>query len=197
MDLAVMVEEAEEGSSFVLQPGTHRGHQIEPRDGMSFVGRPGAIMSGAQPLTGFTFDGEVWSVSGVPAIGRSHGDCIVGHDACQDSQDLFVDDVMLWQVTERRDLESGRWFRDGDTIFIADDPGNRRVEISVTPYAFIGAASGVTIADLIVEKYVTPAQEGAIQSQALGDGDHGEGWTIDSVEVRGIHGAGIRTGIPL
>lgn len=64
----------------------------------------------------------------------------------------------------------------------------------MTPYAFIGAADDIEIRGIEVEKYATPAQEGAIQSQARSDGELGANWTIADVEVSGAHGAGIRAG---
>jgi parallel beta-helix repeat protein len=194
MDLAAMVDDADEGDSFTLQPGIHRGHRVEPKDGMSFIGQPGAVMSGAQILTGFRPDGDVWSLDAVIPAGRNHGNCIDGYEGCAFTQDLFMDDVMLWQVTERKDLAAGAWYRDGDFVYVADEPTSRRIELSATPYAFIGDATDIEIRGIFVEKYATPAQEGAIQSQAPGDGALGSNWTITDVEVSGVHGAGIRTG---
>jgi len=194
MDLAVLVADAVEGETFVLQPGVHRGQMVEPKNGMSFIGMPGAVMSGAQILSGFSVNGDVWSLEDVAPQGRNHGDCIDGYTACSLSQDLFMDGVMLWQVTQLNDLETGSWYWDGDVVYVADDPTNRRIELSVTPYAFIGSADDIEIRGIEVEKYATPAQEGAIQSQAPADGELGSSWAIADVEVSGIHGAGIRAG---
>jgi parallel beta-helix repeat protein len=195
MDLAAMVVDAAEGDTFKLEPGMHRGHRVEPKDGMSFIGSPGVVMSGAQVLSGFRpVEEDVWLLGGVTVEGRDHGECIDGYDGCSFTQDLFIDDVMLWQVTELDDLESGSWYRDGEDVYVADDPANRRIELSVTPYAFIGAADDIEIRGIVVEKYATPAQEGAIQSQAPADGDMGSNWSIVDVEVSGVHGVGIRAG---
>jgi parallel beta-helix repeat protein len=195
MDLAAMVADAAEGNTFMLLSGMHRGHRIEPKDGMSFIGSPGAVMSGAQVLSGFRPAAEdTWLLEGVDVEGRNHGECIDGYGGCSFTQDLFVDDVMLWQVTELDDLKSGSWYRDGGDVYVADDPTNRRIELSVTPYAFIGAANDVEIRGIAVEKYATPAQEGAIQSQAPADGAMGSNWLIVDVEVSGAHGVGIRAG---
>jgi parallel beta-helix repeat protein len=194
-DLASLVEDAAEGLTFMLQPGVHRGQRVEPKDGMSFIGSPGAVMSGGQILTGFRSIAEdVWLLEGVSVEGRDHGECIDDYDGCSFTQDLFMDDVMLWQVTELDDLESGSWYRDGEDAYIADDPTNRRIEISVTPYAFISAADDVEIRGIAIEKYATPAQVASIQSQEPAEGAKGSNWLIVDVEVSGVHGVGIRTG---
>lgn len=193
-DLAALVDEAPPGTTFLLAAGVHRGHRIEPKDGMTFVGDPGAILSGALLLDGFVPDGDVWRLDGIEPTARNHGQCIDGYEGCALTHDLFMDDVMLWQVTDASALEPGSWFWDGSTIRVADDPSGRRVELSSVSYAFVGSADDVTIRSVSVQKYATPAQEGAIQSQEPGEGDRGRGWLIEDVEVTGVHGAGIRAG---
>jgi len=194
MDLATMVDDASEGVTFKLEAGVYRGQRIEPKDGMSFIGMPGAVLSGAAVLSGFSPEEDYWLLAGVDSEARNHGDCIDGYEGCYFTQDLFMDDVMLWQVTDLKDLKPGSWYRDEDIVYVADDPAHRRIELSVTPYAFIGAADDIEIQGIVIEKYATPAQEGAIQSQEPGDGALGSNWTITNVEVSGAHGVGIRTG---
>lgn len=151
-------------------------------------------MSGAAVLSGFVAKEEVWALSGVVPEARNHGQCVSGYEGCSLTHDLFMDDVMLWQVTERDELESGRWYWDGDVVYIADDPTNRRIELSTITYAFVGSADDVVIRGLTVEKYATPAQDGAIQSQEPGEGAFGEGWLIEDVDAWGHHGAAVRAG---
>ena len=193
-DLPALVEASPEGTAFILESGIHRGHFVEPKDGMRFTGEPGAIMTGAVLLSDFVPDGDTWILGGIEATVRDHGRCIEGYEGCSRSQDLFMDDVMLWQVTDEVDLEPGSWLWEDGVIRVADDPTGRRVELSVEPYAFRGSADDVTIESLTVQKYATPAQEGAIQSQEPGEGERGRRWRIDSVDVSGVHGAGIRAG---
>ena len=194
-DLPAMVESAPPGTAFVLVRGIHRMHSVVPKDGMTFTGEDGAVMSGAIRLESFAQDESAWRHDGLEMSVMSRGTCISGYEGCTLSQDLFIDDVMMWQVTDRADLGPGRWFWSGNTIYIADDPSGRRVELSMLENAFIGAADDVTIADLKIEKYATPAQWGAVQAQTAGDnGERGRNWVIRNVEVVGSHGAGIRTG---
>ena len=193
-DLNSAVAAAPEGTRFLLTPGMYRIEPITPKDGMAFVGSPGTVLSGAQVLEGFEGERGLWSLGGVQRTGEDRGVCFANAGGCTYSQDLFVDDVMLWQVTELGDLDEGRWFWDGDRIYIANDPTGRRVELSVSSHAFVGDADDVEISGLTVEKFATPAQEGTIQAQALGDGERGRRWVIRDVEVTGSHAVGIRTG---
>ncbi len=193
-DLGALVDSSDPGTSFVIAAGTHRMQSVWPKDGMSFVGSPGAVMSGAALLDGFVVDDSYWRLDGIQMSDFLHGECFEGYDGCRYPQDLFMDDVMLWQVTDMDQLEPGRWLWDGESIFVGNDPTERRVELSVTEYAFVGAADDVTIANLRIEKYATPAQSGTVQAQALGDGERGQRWLIEDVEVTGSHGAAIRTG---
>jgi parallel beta-helix repeat protein len=162
---------------------------------MEFRGEPGAVLSGAIVLEGAEELGDGrWRITGVERTGRDHGTCIDDAVACGYTQDVFIDDVMLWQVSSQDLLESGAWFWSDDGIYLADDPAGRRVELSVEDYAFRSAADDVVIEDLVIEKYATMAQEGAVQAQESGNGERGVGWRIESIDVSGVHGAGIRTG---
>jgi parallel beta-helix repeat protein len=125
---------------------------------------------------------------------QEHGVCIEDYTGCSLTQDLFMDDVMLWQVTSARDLAPGSWLWEGDSIFVADDPTDRRVELSVASHAFLSNADNVTIRGIVVEKYATPAQSGAIQSGDFNNDAVGSGWIIEDTEVRLNHGVGVRAG---
>ena len=195
-DLVAMVDGADPGTTFLLAPGKHRIEEpIVPKAGMAFVGLGEAHIDGSEPLGGFrqTADG-LWRLDGITRSDVNHGDCIEGYDACGFPEDLFVDDIMLWQVTSPDELARGRWMWDDGGLVMFDDPTSRRVELSRTTFAFVGDAPEVTIRDLVVEKFATMAQNGAIQAQLPGDGPYGKGWLIENVEVTGSHGAGIRTG---
>jgi parallel beta-helix repeat protein len=194
-DFQAVVEASPEGTAFVIESGVHRLHEIRPKSGMTFEGQPGSVMSGALVLEDWIADSEdTWHVEGMEMTALEHGDCIEGYEGCRFTQDLYMDDVMLWQVTEIDDLAPGTWLWEGDRIIVADDPGSRRVELSVATYAFMGAENDVTIRGLVVEKYAVPAQFGAIQSVVPGDGPIGSRWVVEDSEVRLNHGAGIRTG---
>ncbi len=193
-DLSEVVAASAPGAVFVLETGIHRMQMVAPKDDQTFLGAEGAVMSGADVLEGFVADGELWRRDGIVMTGGRSGQCIDGYEGCSFDQDLFIDGVMLWQVTDIDELETGRWFWTNDSIYLADDPANRLIELSVTPHAFISHANDVTINGITVENYATPAQEGAVSAQQPKDGLAGERWLIEGIEVRGAHGAAVRTG---
>jgi hypothetical protein len=196
-DLAALVERSPEGTAFVLETGTHRLQSVTPKNGMTFVGRPGTVMNGSVVLDGFEPDDRYWRFDGIEMTGFVHGNCTDGYEGCAFSQDLFMDDQMLWQVTDLEQLGEGEWFWGDDAIYLAEDPSNRIIELSMAEHAFVGSADDVTIADLKIEKYATPAQRGTIQAETLGDdGVRGQRWVIENVEVTGSRGPVSGPGIP-
>lgn len=193
-DLAALVSAAPPGETFVLAPGVHRTSEVVPKDGMTFTGLSGAIVSGAIVLQGFEGDGARWQVSGIPLAEDTGGECVAGYTSCGLPNDLFMDGIMLWRVGAEEAVEPGTWWGDGDRIVLADDPTGRLVELSATPHAFVGSASDVTIEDLVVQMYAVPSQDGAVQAQDPENGLRGPGWVIEDVEIRLNHAAGLRTG---
>lgn len=194
-DFQSAVDAADEGTVFLIEPGVHRLQEVRPKSGMTFQGLPGAVMNGSIELENWVpEDSNVWSFVGVEETARRHGTCIEGYEGCKYTQDLYMDNVMLWQVSSIGELGPGRWYWEGNTVFVAEDPAARRVELSVATYAFRGDASDVTIGGLVVEKYAVPAQYGAITAAVPGDGPLGSGWVIEESEVRLNHGAGVRLG---
>ena len=193
-DLARLVELSPPGTTFVLEPGVHRGHTIVPRDRQVFLGRPGAVMSGAVVLTGFSRQGEVWALGGQSAEAVVHGQCEPDRPRCNYSHDLFIDDGVLRHVGSVSEVGPGTWFFDyeRDTVYLGDDPAGRTVELSTARHAFHGAANEVTLRGLVIEKYASPAQEGVIDSRANRDDlVGGSGWSITDLVVRWNHGVGI------
>jgi parallel beta-helix repeat protein len=189
-----MVDEAGPGTQFALLPGTHRTGESHPKDGMVFEGFPGTILNGSELLDGFTADGATWTLTGVELNQKPHGECVGEYQACALRNDVFMDDTMLWRVDDRSEVVAGTWWSDGSTLVVADDPALRKVEVSITQHAFISDANDVTIRGLVVEKYASLAQGGAIQAQIPGEGPHGANWLIEDVEARLNHAAGIRAG---
>lgn len=180
------------GTAFLLKAGVHRMQQVKPKSGDSFAGEAGTILSGARLLTTFTRSGGYWVAGGQTQQGQATDPvhCEPGSEGCQWPEDLFLDDRLLLRVTSLSQVTAGRWFFDyaSDQIFLGDDPTGHRVETSISSFAFGGTASGVTLRQLVIEKYAAPAQAGAIQ------GDDAGGWQVQDCEVRQSHGIGIRIG---
>lgn len=183
------------GTTFRLRAGVHRlTTPVVPRDGDVITGEPGAVLSGARPLTTFTRSGSYWVATGQTQQGAvvqadaGYATCRPTSPRCMYPEDLFLDDQILLHVARLADVAPGRWFFDyaADAVYMGDDPTGRRVEIGVSPSAFDGTARSVTIRGLIVEKFATPSQESAIRGG-------GGGWTVEDCEVRWNHFTGLRS----
>lgn len=193
-DLAQLVAESDPGTRFVLAAGVHRDGPIEPKDGMEFLGEDGAILNGSVILEGFEQDGDNWTLRGVELHDREHGKCVDEYRACALQNDLFMDDTMIWRVDEASEVEPGTWWGGGDTVIVGDDPTRRKVELSSVEHAFISSANDVIIRNLVVEKFATRAQSGAIQAQEPQNGPMGSNWLLEELEVRLNHAVGIKAG---
>jgi parallel beta-helix repeat protein len=191
--IAAKVAAAPEGTAFRLRPGVYRLQQFSPKAGQSFSGDPGAVLSGARMLTNWVQEGSYWVHGGQTQEGevRLASTCEASRPSCAFPEDLFIDDSILEHVANLESVTPGKWYFDypADRVYIADDPTNRRVEISVLPWAIFSTAPGVTIENLIVEKYASPAQ-----AAAIGYSRPGPGWIVRANEVRWNHGMGIRLG---
>jgi len=118
-DVTTLVAQAPPGSTFIIEPGVHRPGPLVPKDGMTFLGRPGAVLSGAQVLEGFEPNGATWELAGVSLDETAHGECVAGYGACALRNDLFIDDVMLWRADTPEDLQPGEWWGNGDRVVIS------------------------------------------------------------------------------
>jgi parallel beta-helix repeat protein len=97
---------------------------------------------------------------------------------------------VLLHVGTLGEVGPGKWYFDyaGDRIYFADDPTGRVVETSVTQMGIEPTANNVTVSGLIVEKYATRAQHGAISAE------NRTGWVISNNEARSNHALGIQVG---
>jgi hypothetical protein len=163
---------------------------------MSFIGETGTVLSGARLLTTFSQVGSYWVVSGQTQEGvrtsstNNNGKpiCMARFPRCYYPEELFIDNVRQRGVASLSGLRSGTWYfdYDADKIYIATNPAGHSVETSVTPRAFRGTGSNVTVRGIIIEKYATPFTSGALQAD-------GSNWVVEDNEVRFNHGIGIET----
>ncbi|MDH3605574.1 MAG: right-handed parallel beta-helix repeat-containing protein [Acidimicrobiia bacterium] len=183
-------------ATFLIGAGVHREQSVKPKSGQTFIGESGAVMSGARLLEGWQRDGNLWFVGGQGQSGRLHGDCVSGAPRCNYPEELFVNDARMKHVSSKGSVAAGSWFFDygSDRIYIGQDPAGKRIETSVTESAFTGQVSNVTITGLVIEKYASPAQVGAIDTRANPSGNtNGSDWFIANNEVRNNHGVGIKS----
>lgn len=185
-----VVTAAPPGTTFLLKAGVHRMQTIRPRDGDTFTGEPGAVLSGARVITFFTRSASYYVAAGQTQEGSPHGQCQAAYPACRLPEELFIDDRVLTRVGSLDQVGPGRWYFDyaADRIYFADDPEGRRVETSVVPTAVEASADRVSVSGLTVEKYANLAQHGAISAEGR------TGWVIARNEIRWNHGLGVRIG---
>jgi parallel beta-helix repeat protein len=182
------------GTTFVLLAGTHRlGAALVPKSGDTFVGEDGTVVSGARVLTTFSRVNGYWAVAGQTQQGptTTYGaapECQAAYPRCANPEDLFFDGEPLRHVDALSKVVSGTWFFDypNNTIYFADDPSGHTVETSVTTFALVGNnLTSVTLRNLIVEKFATPAQIGAVNADGV------TGWLIDGCTFQLNHGTGL------
>jgi hypothetical protein len=196
-NLASMVNSYPSGTTFLLQPGVYRMQSVVPKNYDSFIGQSGVVLDGAQQLTSFSTDGSYWVAHvSVAWTASSSSVCDSSHPACDYPQDLFFDSAPLVRVLSLSQVGPGKWYLDYNTqnVYVGSNPSGHNVELSVTPYAFSGSATGVTISQLIVEKYAAPRDNGAINGQAGTTGPNSQHWTVNYCDVRLNHGMGLRIG---
>jgi hypothetical protein len=193
-DITARVDTAPPGTAFTLKAGVHRlTGAVTPKEGMSFTGEPGAVVSGARLLSTFSREGSFWVASGQTQEGQRLGNvaqCFVESTRCTYPEEFFIDDAKLRHVASLSQVGPGTWYFDypADKIYFRDDPAGRKIETSVAARAFGGTAANVTIRGLVIEKFASPFQEAAVRA------DSATGWVIESNEVRWNHGVGILTG---
>jgi parallel beta-helix repeat protein len=194
-DLAAKVNAAAAGASFTFTDGTYQFQSITPKANQTFRGDPASpgdvVMTGARVLTGcFVASGTWWACGGQTQNNTDHDTrtCASGHPGCNLPEQLWVEDSLYERLTTKAAVldNAQTWFFDlaTDSIYINRDPTGLDIETSVTPQAFSGTASGVTIKGITVKRYATGIGNGTIDANAT--------WLVDSVVVRENNGTCIR-----
>lgn len=180
------IDEAGPGGTIAIEAGVHRISGLQPREGQTLIGESGAVLSGSVVVEGFVERDGVWVAPAVPGGGEERGQCRDSSPACRLPEDLFVGDRRIDRVLELEDVIEETWYLDAglNEIVLGVDPGIEAVEMSVVPEAIGGQAEGVTISSLVIERFASPAQRGAVSM--------GRGWTIDNCVIAENHGVGIR-----
>jgi parallel beta-helix repeat protein len=189
-DVAAVVANAPAGTEFLFSAGLYRMQSIVAKNNDLFHGDGQVILDGAKVLK-MQADGAWWSAT-VARAKWGPGNCSKDHPRCWILNDLFIDNVIQSPVDEQQKLGAGKWFYDDASgkAYVGTDPDGHLVEFGQTTYAFSGGATGVKISDLIVEKYASPPQRGAIGASGTVE----SGWTVENVEARWNHGTGIQLG---
>ena len=198
-DLQQAVDDNAPGTTYVFAAGIHRELQVVPNDGDRFVGEPGAILSGARDVSAGVVDWVAergaWYVEGQQQEGMQRGKIAEGGNQLdRRPEELFSDDRRLEHVAGVDELQPGRWHFDyaGDRIWVGENPTTLGLlETSVSPDSISGERSpvrDVVVENLVIEKYASPAQLGAIGGHSAYD------WSLNGITVRDNHGGGVRIG---
>jgi parallel beta-helix repeat protein len=200
------------GTTFIIYPGTYRLQApIITKDNDTFIGQIAcapptvscpAILSGSRVIGSLaTFNGTYYEVTGQSQQGPTDGvtaqKCQPGWGGCQYPEDLFFDGVPLQHIDSPTlpKIGSGHWWFDyaNNIIYFYDNPAGHVVETSVTTNAFAGLGNNVTISQLTIKEFASPAGNpgtiGPPGNPTLTQGIH---WTIQKCEILLNHGAGIR-----
>jgi parallel beta-helix repeat protein len=180
-----------EDASFWLAASVHRiDGVLRPKAGQQFHGQPGAVISGAKVLSGFVREGHRWYVGGqsqrLPPHGN-HSVCGAKNPLCYLSEEVYVNNDFRDRVRSLDDVGPGRWFFDHDRgrIYLGDDPTEELVETTVASQLFAGGAQDVVVRNLVVEKFGSRLQRGAVEPGGAA------GWQVRNCEFRLNHGGGV------
>jgi parallel beta-helix repeat protein len=186
-NISALVSAAPTGATFYFEPGVYRGVSLAPKDGQTFIGAEGAILSGSAVLTNWTQSGNLWVIGGQTQQGRVHPNAEYepGTQRPGYPETVFLDNTPLKPVDALSKVVPGTFYFDyaADKIYIADSPTGHTIEAGKLTDAFHGSAANVTVQNLVIEKYDPQIQDGAI----TGD----RGWTVQDNEIRLIYAAGI------
>jgi len=142
------------GTTYHLLSGVHRGQTVVLKAGDTFIFDQGAVMSGAQDVSGgWTQDGtypNLYFKAGFTRYqtsdfgGGQNGACRTGY-ACGDLDCMLVDgQIKAWRTTIGAVGPDDAYYS-GGTVWIYGNPAGKLVEIARTSRAFIGPATGVTV----------------------------------------------------
>lgn len=186
-DVAALVRALPEGATVCFAPGTYRlGAPLQPRAGQRLLGAPGAVLTGAFPVSGFERQGGVWRAPIAGVAGPGRGVCKKGRIECTYPEVVAYAGVPLRRVMSVDRVGPGRFAIDAGsaTLWIGDDPAAAEVTLSRSSGAVVAwDAPGVEVSGFVVELFATTAGTGALRGEAM---------RITGNEVRFNHGAGIQ-----
>ena len=177
------------GETILFREGIYRlDFPISPKRDQKFYAEPGTILSGAvlikkdeiiEENNYYVIENLIHDVDS-ELLGDLYTDydgnilAVCSDDAndrgCINPQDLYIDDVMLYEVPSLSEVSQGKYYVDYNLkkIYFVDSPYDlfgviKKIEVSKTPHAFFGSVGGVTIRGFIIEKFASQFQYSAIQ----------------------------------
>ena len=191
VDPQSVIDDHPEGTEYKLSKGVHRGYEINLKPGDTLTGIEGAILSGAELLTGWKYEDPYWVHEGPHSkvIPPLDDETRVWETRANYPHDLFCDDVPLIQRMGRSLYlrEGNYWFYDydEDKIYIGFNPSGCELELSgLCRYGLSAQGRGVTLQDLRFENYATYDLDPVV--------DLGPEAVVERCTVSGSHCIGIR-----
>lgn len=190
------INAAPTGQTICLAPGTHRiKTQLWPKADQSFVGLPGAIVSGSEVIS-FQPQGRLWvSPAHTQQPVSAPANCAAAAaGTCNMPFRLFVNGTALKPAGSFATLTSGTYYFDlaTDNVYMADDPTGKTVELGIAALGMSGTknnvpADGVDVSGITWQHFANE-RNGVISTFAA------KNWTITGNEVRYSHDCGIWSG---
>ena len=187
-NIRAIVNAAPTGATFYFEPGVYRGVSITPKRDQTFIGAEGAVLNGSEVLTNWQQSSGLYVIGGQTQQGYRHAtkEGLSGYPRAGYPETAFIDNQPLKSVDSLSKVVPGTFYLDynADKIYIADNPTGHVVEAGKVVRAFFGTADNVTIQNLVVTKYNSPVQSGAIALT-------GNGIVIKDNETSLNYGAGL------
>jgi hypothetical protein len=203
-DVQSLINSAGCGSTFMFGPGVYNNFSVVPLDYDQFISTTpkAAILSGATVVNNFVFNKTINLWVGkiqVTPVSNPKGQCYPGVVGCIHPEDLFFNGVLYSRVNSYTAVLPGTWFLNytSGNVYLGDNPTGQAIQISTTRFAIGGGnVTSVVVSGFIVERYGSPANNGAIEGN---DYYHltaipSYNWRIENNEIRYNHGAGINLG---
>ena len=190
-DLQSIIIEQDKQTSYLLEAGVHRGHELVLKEGDSLIGEAGAVLSGAELLKGWRFEDPYWVHDGPHSklIPYLDDESRVWEQRANYPHDLFCNDQPLVQrmALTRFILTGNYWFYDyeKDKIYIGFNPKGLEMELSgLSNFGLSALEKGITVKNVRFENYATYNLRPAV--------DLGADAVFENSTVSGSHCIGIR-----
>ena len=189
-DPQAIIDSHPPGTDFELATGIHRGYEIILKDGDELTGQTGAVLSGAELLTGWRFEDPFWIHDGPhsKAVDFDDPKAHFWEWRATRPHDLFVDDIPLIQkYTPALVYDENSWAYDyeKDQVYVRFNPTKKKMELSgLCNFAIRTDAQRVVLRNIHCEKFATRGQNAAVTL-----GAHA---LIEQCSVSGSHATGIR-----
>ena len=188
-DFLSAVNRGADKSVVCFAPGVYRvTSPLVPRAGQTLRGAPGATLSGALTVSGWTQRGSLYVAHGyLPAPYSDGGVCEDQTVNCSQAETLRVYGTQLRRATSLAGVSRSAYYADyaNNDIYLGYAPSNGGAELSRTRVGITGSSPDVTIEGFRIEGFASLYQRAAVM---VG----GPRWTLRANNVRWNHNLGIQ-----